>query len=50
MTATTAMTEAATYRTEADAHRVRRAMIQQGKRVSLIAYDPSRGVYVFDHR
>jgi hypothetical protein len=43
------MTAEAAFRDEAEAHQVRRAMIQQGKAVSLIAYDSARGEYVFDH-
>ncbi len=37
-----------TFQNEAEAHRVRRQYINSGRMVSLIAYDPSRNVYVFD--
>lgn len=37
-----------TFRNEAEAHRVRREYINVGYSVSLIGYDPNRGVYVFD--
>ena len=38
-----------TSATDQAAHVARRTMIQQGKHVSLIAYDGSRNLYVFDH-
>lgn len=37
-----------TYRTEKVAHEARRAMILKGVKVSLVAFDTSRNVYVFD--
>lgn len=37
-----------TYPHETDAHSARRQLIQKGRQVSLIAFDPSRNVYVFD--
>ncbi len=37
-----------TYVNESDARADRRAWIESGKSVSLIAYDPSRDRYTFD--
>lgn len=37
-----------TFHNEAEAHRVRLEHINAGYSVSLIGYDPSREVYVFD--
>ena len=37
-----------TYRNEAEAHTARRAFINRGHLVSLIAFDTSRDVYTFD--
>lgn len=37
-----------TFRNEAEAHRVRREYINAGYSVSLVGYDTSREVYVFD--
>ncbi len=37
-----------TYANEQDAHKARRRMIDRGRRVSLIALDPARDLYVFD--
>jgi len=36
------------HSTEQAAHAVRRSLINKGKRVSLVAFDPSRNLYVFD--
>lgn len=45
---TTVTTTELTFTQESDAHAARRAMIDQGRRVSLVALDPSRDLYVFD--
>jgi hypothetical protein len=37
-----------THSTEQAAHAVRRSLIDQGRKVSLVAFDPSRNLYVFD--
>ena len=37
-----------TYTNEATARTERRTLINRGKAVSLIAFDPERNVYVFD--
>lgn len=37
-----------TYRRETDAHEARRELIARGVPVSLIAYDPTRALYVYD--
>lgn len=36
------------YQSEAFARQKRRALINQGKVVSLLSFDPSRDLYVFD--
>lgn len=37
-----------TYKTDIEAHAARRVFINKGTSVSLIAYDGSRDLYVFD--
>lgn len=37
-----------TFSDEEEAHRSRRSFIARGFRVSLVAFDPSRNVHVFD--
>ena len=41
-------TQEHTHRNEADARDARRAFINSGRSVSLLAYDSNRDVYVFD--
>lgn len=43
-----AATTEMTFTQERDAHAARRAMIREGHKVSLVALDPSRDLYVFD--
>lgn len=37
-----------TYKAESAAHAVRREYVERGVAVTLVAFDPSRNVYVFD--
>lgn len=37
-----------TFSSEAQAHQARRTLINQGKSVSLIGFDPARDVYAFN--
>lgn len=42
------MSKEITWKNEEFAHRHRRELIDSGHSVSLIAFDPSRNLYVFD--
>ena len=42
------MTQEMTFKTEADMNRTRREDINAGRSVSLMAFDPTRNLYVYD--
>ena len=42
------MAQEMTFKTEADMNRARREDINAGRSVSLMSFDPSRGLYVYD--
>ena len=42
------MAQEMTFKTEADVNRARREDINAGRQVSLMAFDPTRDLYVYD--